>query len=79
MKYWHDLQDGVYSIDTYRQFEVFAFYSQLLAIVIYVIYSKLFLLAKKYSGTFDKNDPFQKILAENNKDFLENENFFMVT
>ena len=27
----------------------------------------------------DKTDPFQKILAQKNDDFFENENFFMIT
>ena len=58
INYWADLQDSIDMIDTYRKFEVFAFNSQLLAIVIYIIYSKCFLKAKQYLGTFDKYDPF---------------------
>jgi len=76
--YWQDVQEEIESHDTYRFYELLAFYSQLLAIVIYIVYSKLFLVAKRRLGTFDKSDPFQLILADRNQDFLENENYFMV-
>ena len=79
VSYWNDLQDSIDRVDTYRYFEIFTFESQLLAIVVYIIYSKSFLKAKKYLGTFDKHDPFQKILADTNQDFLDQENIFMIT
>ena len=79
VSYWNDLQDSIDRVDTYRYFEIFTFDSQLLAIVVYIIYSKSFLKAKKYLGTFDKYDPFQKILADTNQDFLDQENLFMIT
>jgi hypothetical protein len=56
--YWGNLQESIHSIDTYRYFELIAFYSQLLSIVIYIVYCKFFIKAKKYFESFDRYDPF---------------------
>ena len=50
-----------------------------MSIVIYIAYAKIFICCKKRTGTLDPEDPFTKIILDNNKDFIEDENFFMIT
>lgn len=58
------------------------FYAQIISIIVYIIFCKIFKALKNSRNPgkcLDKNDPFQKILLNKNEDFLENENFFMLT
>ena len=58
VEYWMKLQDLIDQNDVYRICEIIAFYSQLLAIVVYTVYAKLFLGTKKRLGQMHRCDPF---------------------
>ena len=50
-----------------------------MSIVIYIAYAKIFINCKRKTKTLDPSDPFTKIIIDKNKEFIEEENFFMVT
>lgn len=69
----------VSEITGYRKMETIVFYSQIFAIILYIIICKLFKILKKWRNQIDITDPFMRILKNKEEDFLENENFFMKT
>ena len=73
---WANILDNFYLLTKYRYYEVTVFFSQILAIVVYIVFCKLFKSLKKCLGTFDKTEPFHKYLVIKNEDFLETENLF---
>ena len=64
-------------LQRYREFEDMVFISQIIAIVLYIIFSKLFKGFVKYYNKKDLNDKYHKILWEKNEDFLEQTSYYM--
>lgn len=69
----------VLNLDSYRKFELAVFYSQLISIILYIIYCKMFNYLKERFNQIDKNDPFQNLIRDTHRDFLEEDNFFQNT
>ena len=72
IRFWEEWQNEIDELLNYRQLEIYIFYSQIVAITMYVIYCKfmynIMLYGKK---SIHKNDPFFRILSNTNSDFLE--------
>ena len=65
----------VHELDTVRHNQLWLFNSQIIAIVIYISFTKLYL---KYFVVGKENEIFKQILDENEGDFLMRENSFMM-
>jgi len=69
---WEEWQNEIDELHNYRQLEIYIFYSQIVAITMYVIYCKFMYNIMLYGKKIiHKNDPFFRILSNTNSDTLE--------